>query len=214
MSTAIIDLVTPHEVYDRLDQEFHFTLDAAATPRSAKCRRFYTPEMDGLAQNWEGETVFCHPPADDVAAWAKKCAEEGAKRETTVVLFTVARTEAGYFHEHILGKSEIRYLKGRTVFMDPDGERQMRPSAGSMVAIYRGPLEGGIKTAIVDTLSYSLMTSGEVHDRLCRSGYRVKINGVTSRLSELKKAGRIRAVGRRVCKTTGKAATVWAAVEV
>ena len=44
---------TPKDFFQKLDEEFHFTLDAAATVRSAKCKNFFTPEIDGLAQNWD-----------------------------------------------------------------------------------------------------------------------------------------------------------------
>lgn len=43
---------TPQDLYDQLDDEFHFVLDAAATSKSAKCNMYYTPEDDGLSQTW------------------------------------------------------------------------------------------------------------------------------------------------------------------
>ena len=43
---------TPQDLYDQLDDEFHFVLDAAATSKSAKCDMYYTPEDDGLSQTW------------------------------------------------------------------------------------------------------------------------------------------------------------------
>ena len=45
---------TPQWLFDELDREFHFTLDVCALPENAKCERYYTPEMDGLAQPWNG----------------------------------------------------------------------------------------------------------------------------------------------------------------
>lgn len=44
---------TPQSLFDELDREFHFTLDAAATPDNAKCARFYTPQDDALKQSWQ-----------------------------------------------------------------------------------------------------------------------------------------------------------------
>lgn len=41
---------TPKGFFQKLDNEFHFVLDAAATERSAKCRLYFTPEIDALAQ--------------------------------------------------------------------------------------------------------------------------------------------------------------------
>jgi hypothetical protein len=49
------DWETPAEVFAEYDAEFHFTLDVCATAETAKCARYFTPDMDGLAQDW-GET--------------------------------------------------------------------------------------------------------------------------------------------------------------
>lgn len=53
------DWETPAYLFEELDNEFHFTLDPCATPKTAKCYKYYTEEEDGLAQDWFGETVFC-----------------------------------------------------------------------------------------------------------------------------------------------------------
>ena len=48
LSSKKMDYCTPQDFFDRLNEEFHFTLDAAATDKSAKCPAYYTPETDGL----------------------------------------------------------------------------------------------------------------------------------------------------------------------
>ena len=54
---------TPQDFFDKLNSEFGFVLDPAATNKTAKCALFYTPEMDGLSQSWNrGGAVFCNPP--------------------------------------------------------------------------------------------------------------------------------------------------------
>ena len=54
---------TPQNFFDRLNEEFHFVLDAAATDKTAKCKKYFTPADDGLAQSWNcGGAVFCNPP--------------------------------------------------------------------------------------------------------------------------------------------------------
>lgn len=49
---------TPQDFFDKLNEEFRFTLDPCALPDNAKCKRFYTPEQDGLAQSWGGGRTF------------------------------------------------------------------------------------------------------------------------------------------------------------
>lgn len=46
---------TPQDFFDKLDAEFGFNLDPCALPENAKCPRYFTPEIDGLAQNWGGQ---------------------------------------------------------------------------------------------------------------------------------------------------------------
>ena len=52
LSSKKMDYCTPGGFFRELDEEFHFTLDAAATEKSAKCAAFYTPETDGLHSPW------------------------------------------------------------------------------------------------------------------------------------------------------------------
>lgn len=52
LSSKKMDYCTPQDFFDRLNAEFGFTLDAAATDKSAKCAAYYTPETDGLKSPW------------------------------------------------------------------------------------------------------------------------------------------------------------------
>lgn len=53
MFSSATDLwATPQSFFDQLNAEFHFNLDPCATPENAKCRKFFTKEIDGLRQNW------------------------------------------------------------------------------------------------------------------------------------------------------------------
>jgi hypothetical protein len=45
---------TPQWLFDLLDAEFDFGADVCALPDNAKCRRFFTPHVDGLSQPWTG----------------------------------------------------------------------------------------------------------------------------------------------------------------
>ena len=45
---------TPPDFFAELDREFHFELDPASTDKSAKCATHFTPDDDGLKQDWGG----------------------------------------------------------------------------------------------------------------------------------------------------------------
>ena len=111
LSSKKMDYCTPQGFFDTLNAEFHFTLDAAATEKSAKCKNFYTPETDGLTAPWNigGGSVFCNPPyGRALGAWVRN------------------------------GKAEIRFLRGRLHFEDEDGNRFPPAPFPSMVVIYNG----------------------------------------------------------------------------
>lgn len=69
---------TPQNFFDRLNEEFHFVLDAAATDKTAKCKKYFTPADDGLAQRWNcGGAVFCNPPyGRQIGKWVAKAYHE------------------------------------------------------------------------------------------------------------------------------------------
>ena len=132
-SSASGEWATPQDFYDKLDAEFHFTLDPCATPENAKCKKFYTKEQNGLAQDWTGETVFCNPPyGRSVGEWCRKCYEHSRNGGTAVMLIH-ARTDTQWFHAWVYGKAELRFIKGRLHFSGKD-----RAPFPSLVAVYRG----------------------------------------------------------------------------
>lgn len=103
---------TPQDFFDKLNDEFHFDLDVCAIPENAKCQRYYTPEQDGLVQEWNG-VCWCNPPyGRSIGKWVKKAYEN----KSTVVCLLPARTDTKWFHDYILGKAEIRFVRGRLRF--------------------------------------------------------------------------------------------------
>lgn len=110
LSSKSDEYSTPQEVFDKLDEEFHFDLDPCSTHENCKCERHFTKEENGLIQDWSGCRVFCNPPYSDIARWTEKCYREGCKDNTIVVLVIPARTDTKYFHNYI-------YKFGRKVVM-------------------------------------------------------------------------------------------------
>ena len=130
---------TPQDFFDKLNEEFGFVLDPAATDKTAKCSLYYTPETDGLSQSWDrGGAVFCNPPyGREIGKWVQKAFEE-ARGGDPIVLLIPARTDTAYFHDYIYGKAEIRFVRGRLRFTDDDGNAADPAPFPSMVVIYNG----------------------------------------------------------------------------
>ena len=132
-----VEWETPQDLFDKLNAEFHFTLDPCATPENAKCAKFYTKEQDGLKQNWEGQTVYCNPPyGREISRWVKKASEENA----LTVMLIPARTDTKWFHDYIYKKQEVRFIKGRLKF---GGEKNSAPFPSMIVIFSRERKDGG-----------------------------------------------------------------------
>ena len=124
---------TPQDLFDKLNNEFQFTLDVCATPENAKCDKFYTEEQDGLKHPWKG-TVWCNPPyGRGIGQWVRR-ALFASVSGSTVVMLLPARTDTKWFHDYIYKRNnvEIRFIRGRLKF---GGSKNSAPFP-SMVVVF------------------------------------------------------------------------------
>ena len=134
-TSATEEWETPPEFFRALDATFKFTLDPCASDKNHKTAKYYTKKEDGLAQSWAGETVSVNPPyGREISKWVEKAEAESKKTNTTVVCLLPARTDTAWFHDHVLGKAEVRFIRGRIRF---SGSPSNAPFP-SMLAIYNG----------------------------------------------------------------------------
>lgn len=112
------DWETPPAFFAQLDEEFGFTLDVCATADNAKCARYFSPEEDGLAQDWGNNVCWMNPPYGRVVIkrWMKK-AFEAAKAGATAVCLIPARTDtSSWWWEYVI-RGEVRFIRGRIKFV-------------------------------------------------------------------------------------------------
>ena len=50
---------TPQDIYEQLNNEFHFNLDPCSTEENHKCEIFFTQKDNGLSKNWGGVPSLC-----------------------------------------------------------------------------------------------------------------------------------------------------------
>lgn len=133
------DWRTPRVLYDALNAEFRFGLDAATSPDNPLgTPAFFTAADDGLAQDWSGYgATFLNPPYKGAAAWIAKAAAE-AKKGATVVMLLAARVDTKAWHDYIHGKAEVRFIRGRLRF---DGAARSAPFP-SVIVIFRPAWKG------------------------------------------------------------------------
>lgn len=132
---------TPQDLFDKLDEEFHFETDVCALSENAKCKNYFTPEMNGLTQDWK-DVCWMNPPYGNpeypckknckkkvcikrgyhiykyipgIIDWVKK-AYESSLNGATVVCLVPGRVDTVWWHEYCMKADEIRLIKGRLKF--------------------------------------------------------------------------------------------------
>lgn len=126
---------TPQNFFDEWNSKFHFETDVCALPDNAKCNNFFTPEQDGLKQEWKG-TCWMNPPyGREIGKWVKK-AYESSLDGATVVCLLPARTDTRWFHDYCT-KGEITFIRGRLKF---NGVKWNAPFP-NMVVVFGGNIK-------------------------------------------------------------------------
>lgn len=113
--------VTPREVFDPIQSEFHLEVDAAASADNALLPEYWTEETDAFKQDWTGRRVWCNPPyGRQIGRWVEQFANAPAQ---IVVALLPARTDTRWFHQHIYRnpRCETRFLPGRIKFSNSTG---------------------------------------------------------------------------------------------
>ena len=138
---------TPVDIWERLRVEFDFTIDVCASDKNHLLPRYYTKWENGLAQDWTGEVVYCHPMFDGkIGRWSEKAY---SSRCLTVMLLP-SSTHTRYFHRFIYQnpKCEIRFLEKPNKgfrFLNDDGSDDNLNAIGYikplMVVVFRNSIK-------------------------------------------------------------------------
>lgn len=143
-SRASDEWSTPQDFFDRLNAEFQFDVDVAASAANTKCAIFISSEGDALRLPWTcaGDVCWMNPPYSRCREFITKAAQE-ARQGCTVVCLVPSRTDTRWWHEHVWDACtnrvrpgvEVRFVKGRLKF---GGSSNSAPFP-SVVVIFRPP---------------------------------------------------------------------------
>ena len=127
---------TPQDFFDKMNEQYNFSLDVCAIPDNAKCANFFTPEIDGLKQEWKG-TCWMNPPyGREIGKWVAKAYEEAVEKKNCIVVALLpARTDTRWFHDYIymMYGVEVDFIKGRLKF----GDGKNSAPFPSMVVVFK-----------------------------------------------------------------------------
>ena len=118
------EYATPQWLFDVLDAEFEFGLDAAASKESAKCELFFAPENDGLKQDWvqesQGKSIFCNPPWSKLVLkdWIQKGYEESQRGVAVVMVLPSSPwiRRMSWYRDILMQYAEIRLVQGSVCY--------------------------------------------------------------------------------------------------
>lgn len=128
---------TPHIFFEGIKQEFGpFDLDPCVSDSLyAKAEKYFTPEDDGLKQEWFGH-VFVNPPFSDLKGWSQKIIEQmNNPLVKSITLLTPAhKVEQTWFTDILFPYiSELYYIKGRLQYETMNGAKMSSPEFPSML---------------------------------------------------------------------------------
>ena len=141
-SSKTDEWATPQKLFDELNVIFNFTTDLCANSSNAKCDHFYSPEINGLDQEWTGSCWGNFPYGREIGKWIKK-AYESSLSGATIVCLIPARTDTKWWHDYVM-KGEISYIKGRIKF----GNGKIDAPFPSAIVVFRPKLKSNISLPI------------------------------------------------------------------
>jgi phage N-6-adenine-methyltransferase len=129
-SSNKIEWETPQDLFDELNKKHRFTLDVCALPENAKCERYFTPEDNGLLQQWSGACWMNPPYGRQIKHWVEKAYRSVRSGSADVVVCLVpARTDTGWWHDYC-AKGEVEFIRGRLRF---GGSKHNAPFPSALV---------------------------------------------------------------------------------
>lgn len=127
---SVQDVGTCPVFFKVANREFSFVADLAANETNHKCAVWFgktmaTEEGPAATETQGGSLdvawhrlagwLWLNPPYKDITPWVIKCQEEAALG-AKIAMLVPASVDTDWFEDHVWGRAEIRFLKGRLVF--------------------------------------------------------------------------------------------------
>lgn len=130
---------TPQWLFNQCNAVWQFNVDVCALPWSAKCERYFTPEVDAFKQVLGyGDRAWMNPPYSNPGKWVD-WADQQAQMGALVVGLLSCDTGTAWFHKVLRQpKVEVHPIKGRVCFIPPIGytKKPSSPTFASVIVVW------------------------------------------------------------------------------
>ena len=137
--TGKTDWETPNWLFQRMNEEYGFTLDVCASFENRKVPNYFDEEADSLSQDWGDNICWMNPPyGRSIGLWVRK-ARQASEAGATVVCLVPVRTDTAWWQEEAWHADEIVFLRGRLKFV---GAPSSAPFPSAILVFKPGAHEG------------------------------------------------------------------------
>jgi phage N-6-adenine-methyltransferase len=127
---------TPQEIFSKLDREFFFSGDVAASEENKLCKNYYGEKSNALCNYWF-DSNWCNPPYSNITPWVEKAIKQHEQGKT-IVMLVPADTSVKWFKLAYESCNEVRFISGRISFINADTQKPVNGNnKGSVLFIWR-----------------------------------------------------------------------------
>lgn len=132
------DYKTPPSIYRPILEIFgknKFDVDVACSEKNIPANCYFTKEINGLSQNWDG-LAFCNPPWNQTIKFIKHANEQ--KTATTCFVVASDRFYVDYMQQHVINNPRAVFLvlpKKQGFIIPGEEDKTPVPSVGTSIII-------------------------------------------------------------------------------
>lgn len=131
---------TPPALFNKLNEIFNFTLDAACTTEDCLCPRglHFDRGVDALSCSWQKHRVFCNQPFSKKAQFIEKAYNEVINGDCPIVVMILPSNcqDSKAFQKYIKKNFFYETLQGRVSFIDPNTMQPLKQNNSGTTIVY------------------------------------------------------------------------------
>lgn len=112
------ELEATRYLFDKFASKYDIKIDCFTSEENSKAATFFSRNGEGLSKEWD-KNFWCFPPIGKCTPdWVRKAHDEHTKHGVIGVMLLPAKTDSKWFHEYVVKKAKIIFLRGRPKLID------------------------------------------------------------------------------------------------